>query len=97
MAYMLLTSPLVSWHAGTRNVECGRQLFLLTPLTKSRACLSTGPGPSKSVVGIITDKEQSSCCRLPPLSASDNSALDYLLGQAEQAPSNISKAFLLRK
>ncbi|KAL6609594.1 hypothetical protein ACP70R_039563 [Stipagrostis hirtigluma subsp. patula] len=36
-------SPLVSWRAGACMVESGKQLFLLTPLPKQKACSSRCP------------------------------------------------------
>ncbi|CAL9040294.1 unnamed protein product [Musa acuminata subsp. burmannicoides] len=96
---MVSPSPLVSWRAGTCTVDCGRQLFLLTPLPKNKAILSEHPGASKSVIGLFTDKEQSICHQLPPSSRSPNTASGDLVGKAEekQASTNVSTTFSFEK
>ncbi|KAH7657678.1 hypothetical protein IHE45_17G037200 [Dioscorea alata] len=43
-------SPLVSWRPGTCTVDCGRQLFLLTPLPKSTLLTSKQPGLLRSTL-----------------------------------------------
>ncbi|WOK95704.1 hypothetical protein Cni_G04411 [Canna indica] len=92
-------SPLVSWRAGTCTVDCGRQLFLLTPLPKSKACLSRHPGSSKYMTEILVDKRKSNCHQLFPLSVSSDNTHDDLLGGVEekQAPTDVSEAFSFKQ
>ncbi|KAM0933660.1 hypothetical protein DsansV1_C35g0231221 [Dioscorea sansibarensis] len=47
-------SPLVSWRPGTCTIDCGRQLFLLTPLPKSALLTSKRPGLSRSTFARTT-------------------------------------------
>lgn len=77
-------SPLVSWRAGTCMVDCGKQLFLLTPLPKNRTFSSKCPGPSKSSVRIFMDKAHPKPHELPP-SFSTAKVQHYLTG-AEEKP-----------
>ncbi|KAF5932018.1 hypothetical protein HYC85_028189 [Camellia sinensis] len=51
--FLVSPSPLVSWRAEC-TTECGRQLFLLTPLPRPKAFSSKLKDSSKSVIGKIT-------------------------------------------
>ncbi|KAJ0964781.1 hypothetical protein J5N97_025919 [Dioscorea zingiberensis] len=60
-------SPLVSWRAGTCTVDCGRQLFLLTPLPKSTLLSSKRPGLSRSMLARNTIADCHVSCGIPTL------------------------------
>ncbi|KAG1346602.1 putative MMS19 nucleotide excision repair protein [Cocos nucifera] len=86
-------SPLVSWRAGACMVESGRQLFLLTPLPKSKTYSSKCPGSSKSVVGIYANEDQCNLHELPPLLPGTNNALSNVMERADlkHAPHDVPK------
>ncbi|PON54357.1 hypothetical protein PanWU01x14_195860 [Parasponia andersonii] len=50
---LISPSPLVSWRANC-TIERGRQLFLLTPVPRSKALSSTHPEPPKSLFERVT-------------------------------------------
>ncbi|KAG6502514.1 uncharacterized protein LOC121987189 [Zingiber officinale] len=81
-------SPLVSWRAGTCMVDCGKQLFLLTPLPKNRTCSSKCPGQSKSALKIFFDRAHPKPHELPPSSFSPTTAQHYL-ARVEEKPAPI--------
>ncbi|XVF24897.1 hypothetical protein REPUB_Repub13aG0167300 [Reevesia pubescens] len=56
MDSLVSPSPLVSWRAAECNVEKGRQLFLLTPLSMSKALSSKRRDSSKLVFQRIVSK-----------------------------------------
>lgn len=86
-------SPLVSWRAGACMVESGRQLFLLTPLPKSKTYSFKCPRSSKSVLGIYANEDQCNPHELPPLLPGTNNALSNIMETAElkHAPSDVPK------
>ncbi|XP_038981312.1 uncharacterized protein LOC103721890 isoform X1 [Phoenix dactylifera] len=86
-------SALVSWRAGACTVESGRQLFLLTPLPKSKTYSSKCPGSSQSVVGIYASEDPCNPHELPPLLPGTNNALSNVLEGVElkHSPSNVPK------
>ncbi|WVZ99357.1 hypothetical protein U9M48_044678 [Paspalum notatum var. saurae] len=57
-------SPLVSWRAGACTVESGKQLFLLTPLPKTKACSSRCP-TSKTHMKTASSTSQLNLPNLP--------------------------------
>ncbi|KAJ1263779.1 hypothetical protein BS78_09G212900 [Paspalum vaginatum] len=57
-------SPLVSWRTGACTVESGKQLFLLTPLPKTKACSSRCP-TSKSQMKTASSTAQLNLPSLP--------------------------------
>ncbi|XP_074572330.1 uncharacterized protein LOC141828845 [Curcuma longa] len=81
-------SPLVSWRADTCMVDCGKQLFLLTPLPKNRTCTSKCPGQSKSALKIFIDRAHPKPHELPPSSFSPATAQHYL-ARVEEKPAPI--------
>ncbi|CAL9100344.1 unnamed protein product, partial [Musa acuminata var. zebrina] len=88
------SSPLVSWRAGTCTVDCGRQLFLLTPLPKGKPSVSKCPGSSKHMAGVFTEKEQSGRHKLPPFSVNVGNACRDLIERVEEKhePTGLSNA-----
>ncbi|RWW22011.1 hypothetical protein GW17_00013811 [Ensete ventricosum] len=78
------SSPLVSWRAGTCTVDCGRQLFLLTPLPKGKPSVSKCPGSSKYMAGVFTEKEQSGRRKLPPFPVNVGNACRDLIERVEE-------------
>ncbi|TKW26213.1 hypothetical protein SEVIR_3G172100v4 [Setaria viridis] len=57
-------SPLVSWRTGACMVESGKQLFLLTPLPKTKACSSRCP-TSKTQMKTASSTDQLNLPTLP--------------------------------
>ncbi|KAL6851735.1 hypothetical protein ACP4OV_020299 [Aristida adscensionis] len=57
-------SPLVSWRAGACMIESGKQLFLLTPLPKTKAC-SSRCTTSKTQLKTTTSMGQMNLASLP--------------------------------
>ncbi|URE04407.1 hypothetical protein MUK42_20978 [Musa troglodytarum] len=88
------SSPLVSWRAGTCTVDCGRQLFLLTPLPKGKPSVSKCPGSSKHMAGVFTEKEQFGRHKLPPFSINVGNACRDLIERVEEKhePTGLSNA-----
>ncbi|CAL9159431.1 unnamed protein product [Musa hybrid cultivar] len=88
------SSPLVSWRGGTCTVDCGRQLFLLTPLPKGKPSVSKCPGSSKHMAGVFTEKEQSGRYKLPPFSVNVGNACRDLIERVEEThePTGLSNA-----
>ncbi|KAJ8505990.1 hypothetical protein OPV22_006876 [Ensete ventricosum] len=78
------SSPLVSWRAGTCTVDCGRQLFLLTPLPKGKPSVSKCPGSSKYMAGVFTEKEQSGRRKLPPFPVNVGNVCRDLIERVEE-------------
>ncbi|KAK9281283.1 hypothetical protein L1049_004180 [Liquidambar formosana] len=76
-------SPLVSWRADC-TVERGRQLFLLTPLPRSKALSSKQEDTSKSVLGRITSN---TIVGLPSLFSISRDTNDDLLDGVAIKPS----------
>ncbi|XP_010915280.1 uncharacterized protein [Elaeis guineensis] len=83
-------SPLVSWRAGACMVESGRQLFLLTPLPKTKTYSSKCLESSKSIVGMYANEDQCNPHELPPLLPGTNNALSNVMERVElkNAPSD---------
>ncbi|KAF8407100.1 hypothetical protein HHK36_006225 [Tetracentron sinense] len=86
-APLVSPSPLVSWRADC-TVERGRQLFLLTPLPRSRALSSKCQGLSRSVFERITDMHDppNTTLGLPPLLTISGDTNDDLLERVEIKP-----------
>ncbi|KAL5202339.1 hypothetical protein ABZP36_013291 [Zizania latifolia] len=60
-------SPLVSWRAGSCMVESGKQLFLLTPLPKTKACASRCPKSSTTPLKTIASVDDLKLPNIPVL------------------------------
>nr|XP_009400571.1 PREDICTED: uncharacterized protein LOC103984736 [Musa acuminata subsp. malaccensis] len=88
------SSPLVSWRAGTCTIDCGRQLFLLTPLPKGKPSVSKCPGSSKHMAGVFTEKEQSGRHKLPPFPVNVGNSCRDLIERVEEKhePTGLSNA-----
>ncbi|CAM0954395.1 unnamed protein product [Alopecurus aequalis] len=71
-------SPLVSWRTGSCMVESGKQLFLLTPLPKTKACSSRCPRSSKTQSKATTSMDELNLPNLPvwKLTISDDNRPD---------------------
>lgn len=71
-------SPLVSWRAGACMVDSGKQLFLLTPLTKTKTCSSRCPKSSTTQLKTTTGLDQLNLPNIPvlKLTISDDDCLD---------------------
>uniref|UniRef100_A0A0E0DU67 Uncharacterized protein n=1 Tax=Oryza meridionalis TaxID=40149 RepID=A0A0E0DU67_9ORYZ len=71
-------SPLVSWRAGACMVDSGKQLFLLTPLTKTKTCSSRCPKSSTAQLKTTTGLDQLNLPDIPvlKLTISDDDCLD---------------------
>ena len=71
-------SPLVSWRTGSCMVESGKQLFLLTPLPKTKACSSRCPRSSKTQLKESTSMDELNLPNLPvwKLTISDDNRPD---------------------
>ncbi|XP_058115293.1 uncharacterized protein LOC131258185 [Magnolia sinica] len=80
---LISPSPLVSWRGGCR-IENGRQLFLLTPLPRSKVLSSRLPGSSRSVLEKVPNMDAPSrTLSLPPLSTTSGISHDDLLEKVE--------------
>ncbi|MQL75395.1 hypothetical protein Taro_007755, partial [Colocasia esculenta] len=80
-------SPLVSWRHGACTVETGRQLFLLTPLHKSKALAPKSSGSPKSLLGGSSSKHSSlTTLRVPTLSHPANSTCNVLVEKISTVP-----------
>ncbi|PNT70837.1 uncharacterized protein LOC100838385 isoform X2 [Brachypodium distachyon] len=71
-------SPLVSWRPGSCMVESGKQLFLLTPLPKTKACSSRCPSSSKTELKATAGMDELNLPNLPvwKLTISDDNRPD---------------------
>lgn len=71
-------SPLVSWRTGSCMVESGKQLFLLTPLPKTKACSSRCPRSSKTQLKTTASMDELNLPSLPvwKLTISDDTRRD---------------------
>uniref|UniRef100_A0ACD5T868 Uncharacterized protein n=1 Tax=Avena sativa TaxID=4498 RepID=A0ACD5T868_AVESA len=71
-------SPLVSWRAGSCMVESGKQLFLLTPLPKTKAGSSRCPRSSKTQLKTTASMNELNLPNLPfwKLTISDDNRPD---------------------
>ncbi|XP_077210301.1 uncharacterized protein LOC143845771 [Tasmannia lanceolata] len=92
LASLISPSPLVSWRAGCR-IESGRQLFLLTPLPKSKVFSSKCRGSSRSVFEKIPNMDAPShTFSLPPFLTVPGNSHDTLLERVEvKSPNFFSK------
>ncbi|XP_077228473.1 uncharacterized protein LOC143861431 isoform X1 [Tasmannia lanceolata] len=71
---LISPSPLVSWPTGCR-IESGRQLFLLTPLPRSKVLSSKRPGSSRSVFEKLPNTDTPfPTLSLPPFLAVDGNS-----------------------
>ncbi|XP_040380323.1 uncharacterized protein LOC102708624 [Oryza brachyantha] len=71
-------SPLVSWRAGACMVDSGKQLFLLTPLPKTKTCSSRCPKSSTTQLKTTTSLDQLNLPNIPvlKLTISDDNCFD---------------------
>ncbi|KAF9616024.1 hypothetical protein IFM89_027963 [Coptis chinensis] len=87
-------SPLVSW-CGERAIESGRQLFLLTPLPRSKQVSSKRRGLSRSVFEKTTDAPFNTNLGIPSLNFCHHVDEDLLEGKETKSIQNsYSKSFV---
>ncbi|KAG8086184.1 hypothetical protein GUJ93_ZPchr0010g7549 [Zizania palustris] len=60
-------SPLVSWRAGPCMADVGKQLFLLTPLAKTKACTSRCPKSSTTQLKTTASMDELNLPNIPVL------------------------------
>uniref|UniRef100_A0A0D9WIZ2 hexokinase n=1 Tax=Leersia perrieri TaxID=77586 RepID=A0A0D9WIZ2_9ORYZ len=71
-------SPLVSWRTGACMVDSGKQLFLLTPLPKTKVCSSRCPKSSAVQLKNATSLDQLNLPNLPVLKLTISDDDDHL-------------------